>query len=304
MGMFSVICFFIISGYLIFQSFQRSTGVVDYYWKRILRIYPALIVVLLLCVILGPFVYEGTVPYLKNSEVWSYIPGNLKLFQQQGRISGIFEDNPMQAINGSLWSIRYEIFMYILLSLLFFIRKIPTYVKAALILSFVILVLGNLLYIHPSRHYALIYYTCYLGAFFCAGAVLAAIKINGIKHKKIVLAVSSILLVASFYFGVFMYTNYILLPVVIITLGLTPIPYLCNIGKKMGDISYGVYIYGFPVQQTLVYYFKFNAMELMLPSLVISYLLAFCSWHLIEKKALELKKIHPKMIFSRKQKAN
>ena len=75
--------------------------------------------------------------------------------------------------------------------------------------------------------------------------------------------------------------------------GLNPIPFIYNIGEKIGDLSYGIYIYGFPVQQTLMYYFKLNYLELMVYSLIISYIFAYFSWHLIEKNALRLKKLRP-----------
>lgn len=55
--------FFVISGYLIFQSLQRSDNIIDYFWKRVLRLFPALFIVLLLTIILTPFVYEGDVPF-------------------------------------------------------------------------------------------------------------------------------------------------------------------------------------------------------------------------------------------------
>lgn len=112
--------FFIISGYLIFNSLLRCKGLADYYWKRLLRLYPALFVVLLLTVLLAPAVYEGSVPYLHNKSVYSYIPQNLTLFFRQKGIDGVFESNPYKhSINGSLWTICYEFSMYIMVSFLF-----------------------------------------------------------------------------------------------------------------------------------------------------------------------------------------
>lgn len=72
--------FFIISGYLIFKSLLRCENLLDFYWKRMLRLFPALIVVLILTVLLAPFVYEDTVPYLENKSVLTYIPKNISLF--------------------------------------------------------------------------------------------------------------------------------------------------------------------------------------------------------------------------------
>ena len=59
--------FFVISGYLIFQSLQRSENIFDYFWKRLLRLFPALIVVLFLTVILTLFVYYGVTTFFFNT---------------------------------------------------------------------------------------------------------------------------------------------------------------------------------------------------------------------------------------------
>ncbi|WP_394759803.1 acyltransferase family protein, partial [Flavobacterium sp.] len=76
--------FFVISGYLIFQSFERSKDIIDYFWKRILRLFPALLFVLLLTIVLIPFVYENkNTPYLFNKDVWTYIPRNITLLKMQ-----------------------------------------------------------------------------------------------------------------------------------------------------------------------------------------------------------------------------
>ncbi len=111
--------FFTISGFLIFQSLERSKNIIDYLWKRILRLFPALFFVLLFTVILVPFVYQSNIPFLQNKSLLSYIPNNLMLYRIQFGISGVFESNPFKStINGSLWTIPYEFTMYILLSCL------------------------------------------------------------------------------------------------------------------------------------------------------------------------------------------
>ena len=134
--------FFIISGYLIFQSLERSKTIVSYLWKRVLRLFPALFVVLLLTVFLAPLVYESTTPYMQNKEVFSYLPRNLLLYDLQYHIKGVFDQNPYpSAINGSLWTICYEFSMYLLLGLLFFIKNDK--VRFALVLfAFLFMFLG------------------------------------------------------------------------------------------------------------------------------------------------------------------
>ena len=115
--------FFIISGYFIFQSLKRSNSIIDYFKKRFLRLFPALIVVLFLTMVLAPFVYNSETPFFQNAEIYTYFPNNLSLYHLQPSIKGIFDTNSYHAINGSLWTIRYEFSLYIALSLLFFFRK-------------------------------------------------------------------------------------------------------------------------------------------------------------------------------------
>jgi peptidoglycan/LPS O-acetylase OafA/YrhL len=88
---------------------------------------------------------------------------------------------------------------------------------------------------------------------------------------------------------VFDSAKFLILPPIVILTGLGNISQLNGLLTKLGDISYGVYIYAFPVQQTLVHYLKLNSLELMLTSLPISFLLGYISWHWIEKPSLRLK---------------
>jgi peptidoglycan/LPS O-acetylase OafA/YrhL len=115
--------FFIISGFFIFQSLQRSRGLLDYFKKRILRLFPALLVVLLITLIVVPFIYEGKIPIYKNTQVYSYLPNNLLLYNFQPVIKGVFDNNPYHAVNGSLWTIRYEFSLYIAIAVLYFFKN-------------------------------------------------------------------------------------------------------------------------------------------------------------------------------------
>ena len=286
--------FFILSGYLIFQSLQRSNNIIDYFWKRLLRIYPALFFVLLLTIILVPFVYEGDIPFFHNRSILTYIPNNLSLYHPQYEIDGVFEKNPVKsAVNGNLWTIPYEFAMYILLSFLIIFRKKKVIAQAILLLSFLLLLTGNIFYFEKFKTWGFYLLTgehlLDLGVFFVAGALLAAINIGKVNKKKELLILVFILVIASIYFNFYNYSKYLTFPILVILVGLNPIPYIYNVGNKIGDLSYGIYIYGFPIQQTLMYYFKLNYLELMIYSLILSYIFGYISWHLIEKKALKFK---------------
>ena len=107
-----------------------------------MRLYPALLIVLLLTIILTPFVYQGDVPFYYNKSLLTYLPNNLSLYRIQYVIDGVFEKNPYKSIiNGSLWTIPYEFTMYILLS--FLIRHSPQKKLKLLFIDFPIFIILN-----------------------------------------------------------------------------------------------------------------------------------------------------------------
>lgn len=292
--------FFIISGYLIFQSLERSRGLVDYFWKRALRLWPALAVVLGLTVVLGQFVYDAAVagPYWSNPEVWSYFPRNITLYALQPKINGVFSTNPWETtINGSLWTISYEFTCYVALAAFFYLRKRLNVSRILLIVAYVAMFVGNVFFYYQiSRHSFFINFgqAIELGIFFVAGSILAAFRYENFRHHGWVILGSLVLIVVGVWSGHFLKGfHFVGLPLLVMSLGVQGTPFLRDVGKRWGDMSYGIYIYGFPVQQALYYFFDFNWWELMLVSIPIVMALGWLSWHLIEKRALLLKKVNP-----------
>lgn len=290
--------FFIISGYLIFQSLERSKTLDVYFWKRILRLFPALFVVLLLTILLAPFVYESSVPYLQNRSVYWYMPRNLSLYNLKYNIKGVFENNPYPtAINGSLWTICYEFTMYILVAFLFFVRDkkigIVLILSAFLIMS--VSEVFSLTVIGPFKFYAFSSNQFLkLGTFFVGGALLAALKIEELNYRKAIMVLSFLLIVIAVYFGFYNSVKYGLLTFFVVLLGIDSFkPF--NQLYKIGDFSYGIYIYSFPIQQTLMYFFKLSTLSLMFWSVLLSVVFGYLSWNIVEKTALSYKNV-----FSRK----
>lgn len=285
--------FFIISGYFIFQSLERSKSLSEYYKKRFLRLFPALVIVLLFSLILASFIYIHQIPFSKNKEVYTYIPYNLSLYGFQSGIKGVFDANVYHSINGSLWTIRYEFSLYIALSILFFVRNKKTFVACLLCLAFfVFYILYNFYlskYAGVSFMNLLGVHILNLGAFFIAGSALASLKFETIKNKKIFLFISGSVFLCSIYFSSYDLLKHIVLPFLVLLLGFTDVTGIKDFGK-LGDASYGIYIYSFPIQQTLMCFFKINASVLMIYSIPLSIAFGYLSWHLIEKKVLKFKK--------------
>ena len=291
--------FFIISGYLIFQSLQRSRDLVDYFWKRVLRLFPALLVVLLLTVMLGPFVYRGSLTeYWSNPEVWSYFPNNASLYRLQHNIKGIFETNPFpKAINGSLWTICYEFTCYLSLAAMIVVRRVGKLSQIILAGLWVGLFVGNLFFMEWVKQYSFFINAgqlIELAIYFTGGSLLAALKFERFRFIWIAVGVAVVAMVVGIAAGQFLNGfHFVFMPIAVIGFGVKSTPFLNDIGKRIGDLSYGIYIYGFPVQQTLVYFLGLDYVGLFFVSVPVTLVLAYGSWHLIEKRALTWKRFRP-----------
>lgn len=284
--------FFIISGYLIFKSLERSKTIYNYLWKRILRLFPALFVVLLLTILLAPLVYENQIAYWKNNEVITYLPRNLLLYDLQYGISGIFESNPHpSAINGSLWTICYEFTLYLILSVLFFIKS--RYIRISILsIGFVFMFFCYNFLMEKYGAISIlgmqVLHFFNLGTFFIAGSLLAVVNFEIMKYKIFVFVFIFILVLIALHFNLYDHVKHILLTLLVLLFGLIAINPIHKI-NVIGDLSYGVYIYSFPIQQTLMYYFNLNTIALITSSVLISILFGYISWHLVEKRMLILK---------------
>lgn len=301
--------FFIISGFLIFQSAVKSKNLLDYMVKRVLRIYPAFLVVLIIGVLVGAVVTDHTLQqYFSDHTTRTYVPVNLALFLgMQYNINGVFETNIYKsAVNGSIWTIPYEFFFYLVLLFVFLIRK---YNKLLIACTFLLYCsFFYWIFRHendPERWVQTLslekHHIAHFGLCFIGGSFLAAININHFRYRNIVLLIALTLCIISlclqqplllqqrpFYFA-----QFILFPVIIIIAGSYSTPVISGLNSKIGDFSYGVYLYAFLIQQTIMHYFKPGYMELIFITIILSFICGALSWHLIEKRALALKKYFP-----------
>ncbi|ELW9531216.1 acyltransferase [Burkholderia cenocepacia] len=118
LGAFGVSIFFSISGYLIAQSWERDPNLLRFATKRVLRIWPALLVVTVLAAfVLGPIVSDLPVAtYFQDPLVWKYLD-NLRL-RMTFQLPGVFTTNPFpNSVNGSTWTIPVEVRWYVYLSI-------------------------------------------------------------------------------------------------------------------------------------------------------------------------------------------
>lgn len=283
--------FFIVSGFLIFRSYDRSSTLRSYLHKRLRRIYPAYVTVVLLAAFLLPPLIQPTGNVIFSQEWFRYLGSNLSFlnFLQPG-LPGIFSENPLQVINAPLWTIKVEVMFYLTVPLIFLLF---TKQKKWLVLGclYAASVLYSMLMLHlHSRHGLNIYFKLEKQlpgqlAFFLSGGGLYLYFSFLKKHfGKFLLPSLLFLTIQGYKLAPPLYPFALAVAVIFFALFF---PYLGNWGKY-GDISYGVYIYHFPIIQI------FTALKLFTgpPWLSFCFLIftiiltAACSYHFIERPFL------------------
>ena len=114
-GPIRVKAFFIISGFLVFYSYIKREDLKDYIEKRIRRILPPYFLVVISCVLLGFFITSlSKQDYVTSKETYKYLISNFSFLNFiQPTLPGVFESNPMPAVNGSLWTMKVEVMFYV-----------------------------------------------------------------------------------------------------------------------------------------------------------------------------------------------
>ncbi len=287
----AVYSFLVISGFLVTKSLVRSSSLRYYYLKRVLRVFPGLWVMVLCTVLAGYFLsHRPALAYFTDPTTKLYL-GNamLRLFL---KITGVFEHNPFpEYVNGSLWTVPYEVAFYLVLSVLFTLRRYPKLmcgVLGGLWLATVMLWLyGRPLADIPGLRLATDQLLL-LGAYFLAGAALSFVALPSRRVRRWVASAAAVLLLLCCWLGGYQQAQFILLPVLVLCFATLYTPALAWVGKY-GDISYGTYIYGFFIQQVLAQYLVLTPGAMMALSIPLTYVVGAASWHLVEKKALQWK---------------
>lgn len=293
-----VYVFFVISGFLVANSLWNSSSLKNFFWKRFLRIFPALFVVLFLTTFfIGPILSDkNVVEYFYTPGTYHYLVGGLSLYDTQYFLPGVFARNLIYGVNGSLWTLPYEWTCYVLLVFLLFPFK-KRKIWGAVILSLVFITIRFLV-----GRYQVFQVIDFLkldtrqlmsfGALFFFGALGLELK-KYLKFRSIIFFPLITFLVwfsfvdksMAFYFYI------IILPYLILSLA------NINLSNKVAsffsrfDYSYGLYIYAFLVGQILVHYFQSYLTVLYLAILTLFLTLPFAifSWYFIEKPCLRFK---------------
>ena len=116
--------FFIVSGFLVVMSFEKSRSFWDYAVKRIRRIYPAYGLVILISACAGALISTVPAAHYFGTEWGSYLVNNLLFLNfRHPDLPGVFQQNPLAAVNGALWTIKLEVAFYMLVPLLVYLLR-------------------------------------------------------------------------------------------------------------------------------------------------------------------------------------
>lgn len=295
-GGMGVVIFFSISGFLVAQSWRADPHLGRFAARRLLRVWPGFAVAIVVsAVVIGPIVTSLPLrEYLAHASFAEYLR-NL-WFQMRGALPLTFEGSKLpHAVNGSLWTIPLELKCYVVLALLGLVGVLRQRWWLALV-TLAVAVAHAGWQLRGERWMAAgvrveDLYLVEFGACFLAGATLNAFWPVLSRHRLVAVVVAcAVLAPAAWFIGRPALAMLVAAPVLVIAFGSASWPVLRRF-DRFGDLSYGIYLYAFPVQQTLIWALTghLHWWPRLLVTLLVTLACAWLSWHLVEKQALRLK---------------
>lgn len=295
---FAVKVFFIVSGFLVACSWAADPQPFRYLAKRALRIFPGLILLLLVTVlVLGPIMSTLSADqYFREPGTQVYFFYNAILYPAY-QLPGVFGENLYPAaVNGSLWSLPAEFLMYLIMPIVYAISRLGG--KQFLFFVVTIMLCAVSLYfvrVSPISRPIVVHGTGLPSVLDCAPYFFlgAAFSINRLQNLFNVGF-------AIFMIGVLVFVQpqgavlpelalYIVAPYCVLSFATAATPGLKGAGR-FGDPSYGIYLYGWPAQQIVCSLVpNVTAIGNTLMAMPLAVAAAYLSWHLIEKRALAMK---------------
>jgi peptidoglycan/LPS O-acetylase OafA/YrhL len=286
--------FFALSGFLVAGSLCRTSSIFQFLGLRAIRIYPALAVeVAISALLLGPLLTTVSLPAYFGSRAFG-----LYLLNVSGHIHyilpGLFQTNPYpNVVNAQLWTVPFELICYLVLAGLTLsgIKTRPWLAPAATIILMAFYAGGRIIKHHGSLPYIVGGVPgILLVVSFLAGVSLYLFK-DRLPWSVALCGLSGIC--STILLGFVPLGDYVAAPIAAyftVSLG------LCNPTKlrilRGADYSYGIFLYGFVIQQTVMHLCPWARewwinIVLCVPAAIA---VAALSWHFVEKPALELRR--------------
>lgn len=292
--------FFVISGFLVTRSWMSDPTPMRFARRRALRIMPGLAVLILVTVVLlGPaFTTLGLAEYVAHPGTRLHL-WNIALYPVYS-LPGVFAANPYPAaVNGSLWSLPAEILMYLVTPLI--LGRVIGRGAVALLLATAIIVGSGLFYVRiappavtPVFYGSSIVSVLDAAPYFLLGAVYGFFGLE--RYARPVLSTA---LLAAAAWGIqemgarvnsYVWAECVLmllLPFCVVSVGCQHIGRLDRVLGRT-DLSYGLYLYGFPIQQMALALLGggIGGLGTFAVALPFTIVCAALSWHLVERPAL------------------
>jgi len=289
LGLVGVFVFFVISGYLVTESFCRSPKPAGFVLRRAMRIYPALVLNGLVCAfVLGPVVTAlPLADYLADRGLRDFLAEYAALWPGPLALPGVLFAHTTvgNLINGSFWTLRFEVYMYLTVLVLGIARGLRLSVAVALLAIGVAAIWWDqdhsLMWLHDIRGWL------WMLSHFAAGMVLYFLRGRiAFRWYWAVLAVGALALTSQVGRQ---FITFFALPGGYLTIyAATRYWPRLDYARHVGDLSYGIYIYGWPCEEFVMWLSGGRAAwwQVFLGALVLVLPLAWLSWHGVEKWAL------------------
>lgn len=287
-GYVAVMVFFVVSGFLVAKSFVRQPSVGAFVAARVLRIYPGLALAALVTILIAGL--SSAVPwrsFLTDPQTLEYLVVTASGWDVRDRLPGAFASNPFpHTVNGSLWTLPIELKLYVgcLLAGVCTLLRRPWLYNATF-------VAGVILF---GRHPEWFPIRPEIGVVRDFGFAFALGAFAWVNRDRVVLspwlALGAVLLIAFNPWGLGRQPFFVpLVAYLVLVFALHPrfrfAPF-----NRVGDYSYGLYVYAFPIQQMLVQaYPGTSPVGLFVAAFAATAVLAVLSWHLVEQPMLGLK---------------
>ncbi|MEQ1609828.1 MAG: acyltransferase family protein [Hyphomonadaceae bacterium] len=276
--------FFVLSGYLVYASLERSSSLVEYAEKRFRRLYPAYALVIFICagaaLIASQAAREDLFGVARYTG-WNLIFANF----MEPNLPGVFVHNPTTEVNGALWTLKIEVMFYFALPLLLWLLRLGGKYDW---IGCLILYVGAEAWrigFNQIGQFEIARQLPGQLSFFLTGMMLQAVPLTG-RRLHVAGVAGAVVLAVSLVWPQFEFTRAIGLGTVSIWLamGLVRLPD----AARFGDLSYGIYIVHVPIIQVCIAMGLFAASAWLGAGVAIgaSVFGALLMWHIIEKPAL------------------
>ena len=288
--------FFMLSGFLVFYSYLRSTSLKQYFIRRARRILPPYIAIVLLCAVGGAFI--TTLPaneYFLSTQFWQYLGANLTFANfLQPTLPGVFDGYVSEAVNGSLWTMKVEVLLYLSIPLAAWLLLRGN--KAVMLLaiyagSYLYKVAMGYMYEESGDMIYRILQRQVGGQllFFYAGVALLLYFDTFQRHVRVLFPIALAILIASRWVEWLDAIEPMCLAIVIIGFA-----YNCQWFvwmRRYDNIAYDIYLFHFPVIQLVIYWGvpQYSTLLALLLVIAMTIGLSLLSWYFIERPIMRKK---------------